>query len=48
MYITAVNIVSNLAACSSPTDGEQAAKFETIFTAVIYIRSASQLKKEWL
>ena len=32
--------------CDRPVGEEQASKFETVFTAVIYIRSAAQLKKE--
>ena len=34
--------------CASYVVEEQAAKFELVFTAVRYIHSASQLKKEWL
>ena len=32
--------------CAPSVGEEQAAKFETVFTAVRYIRSAAQLKKE--
>ena len=34
--------------CAPSVVEEQAAKFETVFTTVRYIRSAAQLKKEWL
>ena len=32
--------------CASSVGEEQAAKFETVFTAVRYIRSAAQSRKE--
>ena len=34
--------------CSPYVGEEQAAKFETVFATVTYIRSDAQLKKEWL
>ena len=34
--------------CAPSVGEEQAAKFELLFTAVRYIRSAAQLKKGWL
>ena len=33
--------------CAPSVGEEQAAKFELVFTAVIYIRSSAQLKKEY-
>ena len=41
-----LNMASLEMICALSVVEEQAAKFELLFTAVIYIRSAAQLKKE--